>query len=87
MKKQQVLGQADCFLACAGTSSKIRGFCDFFCLPRLQALKSVRILFTYHKHFKIYGSEVLLDLDDLVDSFEDLPFELLPDDFDFLSYL
>ena len=30
--------------------------------------------------------EVLLDLDDLVDSFDDLPFELLPDDFDFLSY-
>ena len=29
---------------------------------------------------------VLLDLDDLVDSFDDLPFELLPDDFDFLSY-
>ena len=29
---------------------------------------------------------VLLDLDDLVDSFDDLPFELLPDGFDFLSY-
>ena len=30
--------------------------------------------------------EALLDLDGLVDSFDDLPFELLPDDFDFLSY-
>ena len=30
--------------------------------------------------------EALLDLDDLVDSFDDLPFELLPDDFDFLSH-
>ena len=26
--------------------------------------------------------EVLFDLDNLVDSFDDLPFELLPDDFD-----
>ena len=30
--------------------------------------------------------EVLLVLDDLVDSFDDLFFDLLPDDFDFLSY-
>ena len=29
----------------------------------------------------------LLHLDDLVDSFDDLSFELLPHDFDFLSYL
>ena len=30
--------------------------------------------------------EALLDLDDLIDSFDDPPFELLPDDFDFLTY-
>ena len=30
--------------------------------------------------------EALLYLDDLIDSFDDLPFELLPDEFDFLSY-
>ena len=31
--------------------------------------------------------EALLDLDDLVDSFDDLLFQLLPDNIDFLSYL
>ena len=30
--------------------------------------------------------EAFFDLDNLVDSFDDLPFELLPNDFDFLSY-
>ena len=41
--------------------------------------------------FKVSASkdlelQALLDLDDPVDSFEDLAFDLLPDDFDLLPY-
>ena len=52
---------------------------------------SIALALLYTFDFKELASddlelEALLDLDDLVDSFDDLPFELLPDDFDFLSY-